>query len=159
MQKTQGTRAWSLGREDPLEEEMTTHSSPEKSHGQRTLVGYNPQGCKELTDHALMHMCFGLNVCASPQIHMKVTVLITQLSLTLWDHQAPLSMEFSRHEYWSGGADSFFRGLTWPRDWTWVSCIAGRFFIVWATKKARNAYDETLIPHVMVFEGRTFRTP
>ena len=58
-----------------------------------------------------MHMCFGLNVCASPQIHMKVKVLIIQLSLTLWDHQAPLSMEFSRHEYWSGGANSFFRGL------------------------------------------------
>ena len=122
-------------------------------------MGYNPRGCKELTEHALMHMCFGLNVCASPQIHMKVKVLIIQLSLTLWDHQAPLSMEFSRHEYWSGGANSFFRGLIWPRDWTWVSCTAGRFFTVWATKKAQNAYDKTLIPHVMVFEGRAFRTP
>ena len=39
---------------------------------------------------------------------MKVKVLITQLCLTLCDpmycmaHQAPLSMEFFRQEYWSG---------------------------------------------------------
>ena len=34
----------SLGWEDPLEKEMTTHSSilPGKSHGQRSLVGYSP---------------------------------------------------------------------------------------------------------------------
>ena len=25
-------------------------------------------------------------------------------------------------------AISFIRGSSWPRDWTWVSCIAGRFF-------------------------------
>ena len=24
-----------------------------------------------------------------------------------------------------------------PRDWTWVSCIAGRFFTSWATKEAQ----------------------
>ena len=27
----------------------------------------------------------------------------------------------------------FSRGTTWPRDWTCVSCIAGRFFTVWVT--------------------------
>ena len=34
----------SLDGEEPLEEEMATHSSilPEESHGQRSLVGYNP---------------------------------------------------------------------------------------------------------------------
>ena len=26
----------------------------------------------------------------------------------------------------------FSRGSSWPRDQTWVSCIAGRFFTVWA---------------------------
>ena len=25
------------------------------------------------------------------------------------------------------------RGSSQPRDWTWVSCIAGRFFTIWAT--------------------------
>ena len=40
----------SLGREDPLEEAMSTPSSilPGKSHGQRSLVGYSPWGRKEL---------------------------------------------------------------------------------------------------------------
>ena len=39
----------SLGREDPLENEIATHSSTlsGKSHGQRSLVGYSPHGCRE----------------------------------------------------------------------------------------------------------------
>ena len=28
----------------------------------------------------------------------------------------------------------FSRGSSWSRDWTWVSCIAGRFFTTWATQ-------------------------
>ena len=32
----------------------------------------------------------------------------------------------------------FSRGSSPPRDQTWVSCIAGRFFTVWATKEALN---------------------
>ena len=57
------------------------------------------------------------------------------LFVTLWTvvHQVPLSMEFSRQEYWSE--------LPCPSpgdllDWTWVSCLAGRFFTIWATRKA-----------------------
>ena len=30
----------------------------------------------------------------------------------------------------------FSRGSSWPRDWTWVSCIAGGFFTIWATRDA-----------------------
>ena len=45
----------SLDREDPLEEEMATHSSilAWKIHGQRSLVGYSPWGYKEMdmTEH------------------------------------------------------------------------------------------------------------
>ena len=40
----------SLGWEDPLEEGMATHSSivtPGEPHGQRSPVGYSPQGRKE----------------------------------------------------------------------------------------------------------------
>ena len=40
----------SLGWEDPLEETMAIHSSIlalENPHGQRSLAGYNPWGCKE----------------------------------------------------------------------------------------------------------------
>ena len=51
MQETQELRVWSLGREDPLEVEMATHSSIldwKKSHGQRSLVGYSPWGHKRV---------------------------------------------------------------------------------------------------------------
>ena len=43
----------SLGWEDPLEEEMATHSSifPEESHGQSSLVGYSPRGHKECSEN------------------------------------------------------------------------------------------------------------
>ena len=43
MQLMHKIQVWSLGGEDPLEEELTTHPSilPEKSHGQRSLVGYH----------------------------------------------------------------------------------------------------------------------
>ena len=51
MQETKELRVRSLGREDPLEEEMATHSSilAGKSHGQRSLDGYNP-GDRKVSD-------------------------------------------------------------------------------------------------------------
>ena len=44
----QETQVQSLGQEEPLEKGMATHSSilAGKSHGQRSLVGYSPVGCK-----------------------------------------------------------------------------------------------------------------
>ena len=48
MQEMQETWIWSLDQEDPLEEEMTTPIFlPEKSSGQRSLLGYSPWGHKE----------------------------------------------------------------------------------------------------------------
>ena len=46
-------------------------------------------------------------------------------SATPWTitHQAPLFIEFSRHEYWI--AIPFSRGSSQPRDQTWVSCTSG----------------------------------
>ena len=54
MQETQETQVQPLGQENPLEEEMATHSSIlRESHGQRNLAGYSPKGCKDLdsTEH------------------------------------------------------------------------------------------------------------
>ena len=47
---TKETWVQSLGWEDPLEKEMAAYSSREcldNLHGQRSLVGYSPQGCQE----------------------------------------------------------------------------------------------------------------
>ena len=30
----------------------------------------------------------------------------------------------------------FSSGTSWPRNWTRISCIAGRFFTIWATREA-----------------------
>ena len=43
--------------------------------------------------------------------------------------QAPLSMGFPRQEYWSGLSFPSPEDLSsWTRNWTHVSCDAGRFF-------------------------------
>ena len=36
----------------------------------------------------------------------------------------------------------FSRGSSPPRDRTWVSCIAGRFFTMWATQKACSLVND-----------------
>ena len=37
-----------------------------------------------------------------------------------------------------GVAIPFSRGSSKPRAWTWVFCIAGRFFPIWATREAQS---------------------
>ena len=46
----QETQVRSLSQEEPLEKRMATHSSilTWQTHGQRSLSGYGPWGCKEL---------------------------------------------------------------------------------------------------------------
>ena len=66
----------------------------------------------------------------------QISMLNIQYFATLWiiACQAPLSMEFSRQEFWSGVAILFSRHLPnpeiRPRDQSQVSCIAGGFFTV-----------------------------
>ena len=46
-------------------------------------------------------------------------------------------------------AISFSRGSSWRRDWTWVSCITGRFFTIWATSESEShsVVPDSLQPH------------
>ena len=56
MQETQETRVWSLGQEDPEEEETATYSTilAWRIHGQLSLTGSSPWGHKksDMTEHA-----------------------------------------------------------------------------------------------------------
>ena len=56
-------------------------------------------------------------------------------------HQAPLSMGFSREEYWSGFA-IFLRHGIFPTQGlnpiSCVSCIESGFFTCWAIKEAQK---------------------
>ena len=83
-------------------------------------------------------------------------MLITQfvwLFVTLWTvvHQAPLSMEFSSQEYWSG-LSYFLQGIFLTQGLNPVSCIADRFFNIWATKSYKRLLFISLSPsNVLVF--------
>ena len=97
------------------------------------------------------------NICVS-RLHMSfkrisliftLKVKVTQLYPALCNpmdcsHQASLSVGFTRQKYWSRlpfPSPGFFQ----RRDWTWVSCIAGRFFTVWATREATDLYPGKII--------------
>ena len=70
-----------------------------------------------------------------------VVTVVTKSCLTLATpltvaHQPPLSMGFSRQEYWSGLPFPSPEDLSQPRNWTPVSCIACRFFTDWTMREA-----------------------
>ena len=62
--------------------------------------------------------------------------------------QASLSMGIFRQKYWSELPFSSFRGSSWPRDRTWVSCIsciASGFFTCWAEPSGKaSPHNESL---------------
>ena len=71
----------------------------------------------------------------------KVKSEVTQLCLTLCnplDCNLPGSPAHGIIQAWilEWVAILFSRGSSWPRDWTQVSCIAGRLFTIWATKES-----------------------
>ena len=48
----------------------------------------------------------------------------------------------------------FSRGSSWPRNWTRVSCIAGGFFTIWATREAlisKCRYSQNICRNVVSF--------
>ena len=50
-------------------------------------------------------------------------------------------------------AISFSRGSSQPRDWTWVSCITGRCFNLWATTEAIPSYPSVQFSHSVVSDS------
>ena len=63
-----------------------------------------------------------------------------QLFATPWTvaHQAPLSMGILQARTLEWVAMPTSRRFSQPRGWTQVSCIAGEFFTVWATREAQE---------------------
>ena len=151
-----------LGWEDPLEKERqpTPVFLPGKSHGQRSLVGYSPWGHKELDMTECTrtgqdrYILFSDTKCPLANLPPKSAwntclsgadqdqnVLVAQLFPTLCD---PMNCSLpgssvhgisqARKLKWA--AISFSRVFSWPRDLAQVSCIAGRFFTVWATNRS-----------------------
>ena len=106
---------------------------PGKFHGQRSLGGYTPWGCKESdTIERLQCQCQCQYYLLLPG--MCVCVLVTQWCLTLRNlmdyiaHQAPLSMGLSRLEYWSGLPFPSLEELSEPEIKPASPALAGGFF-------------------------------
>ena len=123
MQKTQETWVWSLGQEDPLEEDMaaTPVFLPGKTHGQRSLVGYSPWGGKESdTTEWLTHTGWLDLVLHQP--HEGSTVCACEQVVS------------PRHKAWTtrlqraGGPQGLpDRGLLWGPEWSEGRCqLQGR---------------------------------
>ena len=77
--------------------------------------------------------------------------LVTQSCPILWDpmdRSPPVSSVHgilqARILEWVAMPSS--RGFSQPRDWTQVSCIAGGFFTIWATREAQEYWSGLLIP-------------
>ena len=79
-------------------------------------------------------------MCVSHSVHVQVFV-------TPWivAHQAPLSMGFSRHEYWSGLSFSSLGDLPDPRIKPASPTLAGRFFTAEPLGKTETIFMEDLL--------------
>ena len=79
----------------------------------------------------------------------KVKVLVPQLCPTLCDPMDCSPPGSSVHGILQARALEwvampFSRESSQPRDWTWVSCIVDRFFIIWATLK-KNTHNMEVV--------------
>jgi len=86
-----------------------------------------------------------------------VCVLVTQSCLILYDPMDCSSPGFSVHGILQARilewvAVLFSRGLLQPRDRTQVSCIAGRFFTIWASREA--LYAEYIMQNAVLDESQ-----
>ena len=95
---------------------------------------------------AYVHSC---NLCALPMEKVEAAVLTKKvpLCLTRWEvlmahcvckdcsPPDPSVHGISQVRILEWLPISFSRRSSWPRDWTWVSCFAGRFFTVWDTRE------------------------
>ena len=72
MQENQEMRVQSLGQEDPLEEEIETHSSilSWEIYGQRSLAGYSPWAHKDFdtTEHIWIFTYTKVSYCKIPTV-------------------------------------------------------------------------------------------
>ena len=142
----QETWFWSLGWKDHLEKGKATHSS---LLTWRIPVHGVEKSQTQLSDFHF-HFCFSnsfpyreANPLHLP--HLKVKALVTQLCLTLCNpvaHPGSSVHGILQARILEWVAISFSRRSSWPRDRTWVSYFAGKFFTVWATR-------ETHLPNLL----------
>ena len=98
-----------------------------------------------------IHHCIFSRVCVCVCVCVCVWTIHSVMSNSLWpmDCSPPGSSVhrtlWAKILEWNSGqkilewvAISFSRGSFRLGDWTWVSCVAGGFFTIWATKKEHH---------------------
>ena len=97
----------------------------------------------------------GVPVCGGPG-HGEVVLLLSRVRL-LQPHGLRLMRLLCSWVFQAGilewVAISFSRGSSQPRDWTQLSCIAGRFFTDWATREAPWGFGK-----IQILEGHKQKT-
>ena len=76
-----------------------------------------------------------------PPSHQKVKVKVVQSCPTIFDPMDYTVRGILQTRILEWVAIPFSRGSSQPRDWTQVSCIAGRFFTSWAIREAFKCID------------------
>ena len=69
-----------------------------------------------------------------------INVKVAQSCLPLWDPVECTVHGILCTRILEWVAIPFSRGSSQRRDWTWVSCAAGKFFIIWALRETVNFY-------------------
>ena len=80
-------------------------------------------------------------VCVCVGVHTHMCVSCSVMFNCLWCYRLYSPPGSSVHGILQARilewvAIPFAKGSSWSRDWTWVSCIAGRFFTVWVIREA-----------------------
>ena len=146
----QETPVWSLGQENPLEKEMATHSSIFaweipwiEEPGRLQFMGSQRVRHNWAMNNNSKEICISLGFNWYLRIVANIfwdEMLVAQLCPTLcnpMDCSLPGSSVhgISQARILTQVAISFSRGFSWSRDRTRVSCIAGIFFTIWATRE------------------------
>ena len=99
----QETRVQPLGRQDPLEKEMATHSSilAWEIHGRKSLVAYSPRGRKESDTTKQFHFHFTYLLLGSPPEGNVATIWRTEKG----------SLQHWKTEIWNEKQSHIYQGL------------------------------------------------
>ena len=91
--------------------------------------------------------------CVCVWVHACTHALVAQSCPMLWDQMDCNPPGSSVHGILQARilervGIPFSRASSWPRDWTHVSCTAGDFFTVWATKTSESPFPINQSPTV-----------
>ena len=97
--------------------------------------------------HTLLHLtliaalsaCVCVGVCVCVLVVQSCPILCNPMNWSLLGSSVHAISQARIVEWF---AISFSRESSRPRDQTWVSCIAGRFFTIWATRESLAAIWE-----------------